>query len=145
MTQKRGWWVRGAVLGSTLLLAPGEAWADRLTELEQAFEAQQQSLQQLQQEMQRLRQERSAQQTEMDRRVMEVEQKAAEVTASSVQTGFDPWPGKGFYLKSADGQHKVSIGGYIQTLTQVEGARREESFPAGFEAAGLERHRPSTI
>ncbi len=44
---QRGWWVRGIVLGSALLLAPVGAWADKLTELEQAFETQQKSLQQL--------------------------------------------------------------------------------------------------
>jgi DNA repair exonuclease SbcCD ATPase subunit len=97
---QRKWWVRGVVLGSALLLAPVGAWADKLTELEQVFETQQQSLQQLQQEMHRLRQDRTAQQTEIDRRVMEVEKKAAETAASSLLTGYEP--GKGFFLKSAD-------------------------------------------
>ena len=146
MTQRK-WWVRGVVLGSALLLAPVGAWADKLTELEQAFETQQKSLQQLQQEMQRLRQERSAQQVETDRRVMEVEKKAAEAAESSFQVGFDPWPGKGFFIKSADGQHRVSIGGYIQTLAQVEGALGDPSeFSGGtITASQLARHNPSTF
>ena len=138
---QRGWWVRGVVVGSALLLAPVGAWADKLTELEQAFETQQKSLQQLQQEMHRLRQDRTAQQTEIDRRVMEVEQKAQAAAASSVLVGFDPWPGKGFYLKSADGQHRVSIGGYIQGLAQVEGSLSDEADTA----AGNARHNPSTF
>src|SRR5574337_346097 len=138
MMLTRRWWVRGVVVGSALLLAPVGAWADKLTELEQAFDAQQKSLQQLQQEMQRLRQERTTQQAETDRRVMEVEKKAAEATASNWQVGFDPWPGKGFYIKSADGQHRVSIGGYIQSLAQVEGSQADElgSAPAA-------NHKPS--
>ncbi|PWB81953.1 MAG: hypothetical protein C3F08_00895 [Candidatus Methylomirabilota bacterium] len=144
MAQRR-WWVRGAVLGSALLLAPVGAWADKLTELEQAFDAQQKSLQQLQQEMQRLRQERSTQQEEVTRRVMEVEKKAAEAAASSLQTGFDPWPGKGFYLKSADGQHRLNIGGYVQTLAQVEASRNEEEVNAADKTAAIGRHRPSTL
>src|SRR5574337_200148 len=126
MTQRR-WWVRSIVLGSALLLTPVGAWADKLTEIEQAFEAQQQSLQQLQQEMNRLRQDRTAQQAETDRRVMEVEKKAAEAAASSLLTGYDP--GKGFYLKSADGQFRLNLGGYVQDWVQVEGARKEEGFP----------------
>ncbi|NJD68294.1 MAG: hypothetical protein FIA90_06520 [candidate division NC10 bacterium] len=143
---QRKWWVRGAVLGSALLLAPVGAWADKLTELEQAFETQQRSLQQLQQEMQRLRQERTTQQEEVTRRVMEVEKKAAEATASSLQTGFDPWPGKGFYLKSADGQHRLNIGGYVQTLAQVEASRNEEDVDgASDKTAAIGRHRPSTL
>lgn len=137
---QRSWWVRGVVLGSALLLAPVGAWADKLTDLEQAFETQQKSLQQLQQEMQRLRQERTAQQAETDRRVMEVEQKAQAAAASSVVTGFDPWPGKGFYLKSADGQHRLSIGGYIQTLATIEGGQDDA---LGTAPAPL--HRPSTF
>ncbi len=140
---QRGWWVRGAVLGSALLLAPVGAWADKLTELEQAFDSQQKSLQQLQQEMQRLRQERSTQQAETDRRVMEVEKKAAEAAASSLLTGYEP--GKGFYLKSADDQFRLNLGGYIQTWMQVEGSRQEEEYPAGFVAAGKARHNPSTF
>lgn len=151
MAQRR-WWVRGAVLGSALLLTPVGAWADKLTELEQAFETQQKSLQQLQQEMQRLRQERVTQQEEVTRRVMEVEKKAADAAASSLQTGFDPWPGKGFYLKSADGQHRLNIGGYVQTLAQVEASRNEEDVtPAGSggglndRQAAINRHRPSTL
>ncbi len=142
---QRGWWIRGAVVGSALLLAPVGAWADKLTDLEQAFEVQQKSLQQLQQEMQRLRQERSAQQEDVTRRVMEVEQKAAEAAASAWQVGFDPWPGKGFYLKSADGQHRLSIGGYVQTLAQVEASRNEEDVDAADKAAAIGRHRPSTF
>ena len=138
---QRKWWVRGIVLGSALLLAPVGAWADKLTELEQAFETQQKSLQQLQQEMHRLRQDRTAQQTEIDRRVMEVEKKAADAAASSVLVGFDPWPGKGFYLKSADGQHRVSIGGYIQTLAQVEDSKADEATTA----AQTGRYNPSTF
>ncbi len=124
---QRGWWVRGVVVGSALLLAPVGAWADKLTELEQVFETQQQSLQQLQQEMHRLRQDRTAQQTEIDRRVMEVEQKAAASAVSSLLTGYEP--GKGFFLKSADGQFNLSLRGYIQSWMQVEGSRNEEEFP----------------
>lgn len=142
---QRGWWVRSVVVGSALLLTPVGAWADKLTELEQAFETQQKSLQQLQQEMQRLRQERSAQQEEVTRRVMEVEKKAAEAAASSLDTGFAPWPGKGFYLKSADGQHRLNIGGYVQTLAQVEASRNEEDVDAADKAAAIGRHNPSTL
>src|SRR5574341_2266810 len=123
----RRWWSCNIVLGSALLFTPVGAWADKLTELEQVFESQQQSLQQLQQEMRRLRQERSTQQAETDRRVMEVEKKAAEAAASSLLTGYEP--GKGFFLKSADGQFKLSLSGYTQTWMQVEGARKEEGFP----------------
>jgi len=145
---QRNWWVRGVVVGSALLLAPVGAWADKLTELEQAFETQQQSLQQLQQEMHRLRQDRTAQQTEIDRRVMEVEQKAADAAASSLLTGYEP--GKGFFLKSADGQFDLRMRGVIQTWMQVEGARNEEEFPGVVDgqdltAAGLARHDPSTF
>jgi hypothetical protein len=142
---QRGWWIRGAVVGSALLLAPVGAWADKLTDLEQAFDVQQKSLQQLQQEMQRLRQERSAQQEDVTRRVMEVEKKAAEAAASSWQVGFDPWPGKGFYLKSADGQHRLSVGGYVQTLAQVEASRNEEEVAAANKTAAINRHRASTF
>ncbi|MDD5559337.1 porin [Candidatus Methylomirabilis sp.] len=142
MTQ-RGWWVRGAVLGSALLLAPVGAWADKLTELEQAFETQRQSLQQLQQEMNRLRQDRTAQQAETDRRVMEVEKKAAEAAASSLLTGYEP--GKGFFLKSADGQFTLNLRGYVQTWFITEGARQEEEFNAADKAAGIARHTPSTF
>src|SRR5574337_2160564 len=95
--------------------------------------------------MQRLRQERSTQQEEVTRRVMEVEKKAAEAAASSLQTGFDPWPGKGFYLKSADGQHRLNIGGYVQTLAQVEASRNEEEVAAADKSAAIGRHRPSTL
>jgi phosphate-selective porin OprO/OprP len=135
-------------LGSALLLAPVGAWADKLTELEQTFETQQKSLQQLQQEMHRLRQDRTAQQTEIDRRVMEVEKKAAETAASSLLTGYEP--GKGFFLKSADGQFQLRLSGYTQTWMQVEGARGEEGFPGVVDgqdvtAAGLARHDPSTF
>ncbi|MGB4781312.1 porin [Candidatus Methylomirabilis sp.] len=145
---QRKWWVRGIVLGSALLLAPVGAWADKLTELEQAFETQQKSLQQLQQEMHRLRQDRTAQQTEIDRRVMEVEQKAAEAAASSLLTGYEP--GKGFFLKSADGQFNLSLRGYAQNWMHVEGARNEEAFPSVVDgqnvtAAGLKRHDQSTF
>jgi phosphate-selective porin len=145
---RRGWWIRGAVVGSALLLAPVGAWADKLTELEQVFETQQQSLQQLQQEMHRLRQDRTAQQTEIDRRVMEVEKKAAETAASSLLTGYEP--GKGFFLKSADGQFNLSLRGYVQTWMHVEGARHEEEFPGVVDGqdvtkAGLARHDPSTF
>ena len=145
---QRKCWIRGIVLGSALLLAPVGAWADKLTELEQVFETQQQSLQQVQQEMYRLRQDRTAQQTEIDRRVMEVEQKAAEVAASSLLTGYEP--GKGFFLKSADGQFTLSLRGVIQTWMQVEGAKHEEAFPGVVDgqnvtAAGLARHDPSTF
>ena len=139
----RSWWVRGVVLGSALLLAPAPAWADKLTELEQVFETQQKSLQQLQQEMHRLRQDRTAQQAEIDRRVMEVEKKAADAAASSLLTGYEP--GKGFFLKSADGQFRLNLSGYVQTWMQVEGARNEEEFAAGLTAAGLARHDPSTF
>src|SRR5574337_1118288 len=147
MAQK-GWWVRGVVLGGILLLTPTGAWADKLTELEQAFETQQQSLQQLQQEMHRLRQDRTAQQAETDRRVMEVEQKAAEAAASSLLTGYGP--DKGFFLKSADGQFNLSLRGYVQDWVQVEGARKEEGFPGvvggqNLTAAGLQRHDPSVF
>src|SRR5574337_351045 len=142
MTQRR-WWVRSIVLGSALLLTPVGAWADKLTEIEQAFGAQQQSLEQLQQEMNRLRQDRTAQQAETDRRVMEVEKKAAEAAASSLLTGYDP--GKGFYLKSANGQFRLNLGGYLQTWMQVEGARKEEDFSATDKAAGIARHQPSTF
>src|SRR5574337_1560575 len=140
---QRRWWVRGAVLGSALLLAPVGAWADKLTELEQAFETQQKSLQQLQQEMQRLRQERSTQQEEVTRRVMEVEKKAAEAAASSLLTGYEP--GKGFFLKSADNQFNLSLRGYSQTWFITEGARQEEEFNAADKAAGIARHNPSTF
>ncbi|CBE69511.1 MAG: hypothetical protein F9K13_09285 [Candidatus Methylomirabilis oxygeniifera] len=142
---QRGWWIRGAVVGSALLLAPVGAWADKLTDLEQAFDAQQKSLQQLQQEMQRLRQERSAQQEDVTRRVMEVEKKAAEAAASAWQVGFDPWPGKGFYVKSTDGQHRLSIGGYVQTLAQVEASRNEEDVDSADKSAAINRHRASTL
>jgi len=145
---QRGWWVRGVVLGSALLLAPVGAWADKLTDLEQAFETQQKSLQQLQQEMHRLRQDRTAQQTEIDRRVMEVEKKAADAAASSLLTGYEP--GKGFFLKSADDQFRLNLGGFVQTWMQVEGAREEQDFPStvggqDLTAAGLSRHDPSTF
>ncbi len=145
---QRSRWVRGVVLGSALLLAPVGAWADKLTELEQAFETQQQSLQQLQQEMHRLRQDRTAQQTEIDRRVMEVEKKAADAAASSLLTGYEP--GKGFFLKSADGQFNLSLRGYLQSWMQVEGSREDEDFPGtvggqNLTAAGLARHDPSTF
>ncbi len=140
---QRKWWVRTIVVGSALLLAPVGAWADKLTELELVFETQQQSLQQLQQEMNRLRQDRTAQQTEIDRRVMEVEQKAAETAASSLLTGYEP--GKGFFLKSADGQFNLSLRGFIQNWMQVEGSRNEEEFPAADKAAGIARHNPSTF
>ncbi|MCZ7624724.1 MAG: OprO/OprP family phosphate-selective porin [Candidatus Methylomirabilis sp.] len=98
--------------------------------------------------MQQLRQERATQQNEMTRRVMEVEKKAAEAAASSLNTGYEP--GKGFFLKSADGQFKLSISGYTQTWMQVEGARQEEDFPGIVDgqdvtAAGLARHDPSTF
>src|SRR5574337_1015042 len=147
MAQK-GWWVRGVVLGGILLLTPTGAWADKLTELEQRYEDQQQSLQQLQQEMHRLRQDRTAQQAETDRRVMEVEQKAAEAAASSLLTGYEP--GKGFFLKSADGQFNLSLRGFTQDWVQVEGARKEEGFPGvvggqNLTAAGLQRHDPSVF
>ena len=145
---QRKWWVRGVVLGSALLLAPVGAWADKLTEIEQAFETQQQSLQQLQQEMHRLRQDRTAQQDEISRRVMEVEKKAAEAAASPLLTGYEL--GKGFFLKSADGQFNLSLRGYVQNWMQVEGARHEEEFPGVVDgqnvtAAGLARHDPSTF
>ncbi|MDE2485478.1 MAG: hypothetical protein KGL32_09590, partial [candidate division NC10 bacterium] len=145
MVQRR-WWVRGVVLGSALLLAPVGAWADKLTDLEQAFEAQQKSLQQLQQEMHRLRQERSTQQAETDRRVMEVEKKAAEAAASSLLTGYEP--GKGFYLKSADGQFKLNLGGYLQTWAQVEGSFQAGDNPSltpAEKATAGTRHNPSTF
>src|SRR5574337_885555 len=143
MMLTRRWWVRGVVVGSALLLAPVGAWADKLTELEQAFDAQQKSLQQLQQEMQRLRQERSAQQAETDRRVMEVEKKAAEAAASSLLTGYEP--GKGFFLKSADGQFNLSLLGYTQTWFITEGSRQDEDYSAADKAAGIARHDPSTF
>src|SRR5574337_1374479 len=95
---------KGIVVACCLLLTPVGAWADKLTEIEQAVETQQKSLQQLQQEMNRLRQDRIAQQADTGRRVMEVEKKAAEAAASSLLTGYEP--GKGFYLKSADGDRK---------------------------------------
>ncbi|MDE2060105.1 MAG: hypothetical protein KGL31_10110 [candidate division NC10 bacterium] len=141
MAQSR-WWVRGVVLGSALLLAPVGAWADKLQDLEQRYEDQQTSLQQLHQEVQRLRQERTTQQAETDRRVMEVEKKAAETAASSLLTGYEP--GKGFYLKSADGQFRLNLGGYLQTWMQVQGSRKEEDFPSG-DAAAARRHQPSTF
>ncbi len=145
---QRKWWVRGIVLGSALLLAPVGAWADKLTELEQAFETQQKSLQQLQQEMHRLRQDRTAQQTEIDRRVMEVEKKAAAAAASSLLTGYEP--GKGFFLKSADDQFQLNLSGYVQTWMQVEGSKSDEDFPGivggqDLTAAGNARHDPSTF
>ena len=140
--------VQGIVVACALLLAPVGAWADKLTELEQVFETQQQSLQQVQQEMHRLRQDRTAQQTEIDRRVMEVEKKAAETAASSLLTGYEP--GKGFFLKSADGQFTLNLRGYVQNWMQVEGARNEDAFPGtvggqNVTAAGLQRHDPSTF
>ncbi|PWB45891.1 MAG: hypothetical protein C3F12_07385 [Candidatus Methylomirabilota bacterium] len=143
-------WIRSVVLGSALLLAPVGAWADKLTELEQAFEAQQRSLQQLRQEMQRLRQERTTQQDEVTRRMMEVEKQAAEAAAPSLQTGYDPVPGKGFFLKSADGQFSLSLRGFMQNWFIVEGARKEEGFPGVVDGqdltkAGLARHDPSTF
>ena len=141
--EQRKWWIRGVVLGSALLLAPVGAWADKLTELEQAFETQQKSLQQLQQEMHRLRQDRTAQQTDIDRRVMEVEKKAADAAASSLLTGYEG--GKGFFLKSADDQFRLNLSGYVQNWMQVEGAREEEDFPAASLTAGLKRHDPSTF
>ena len=140
---QRKWWIRGVVLGSALLLAPVGAWADKLTELEQAFETQQKSLQQLQQEMHRLRQDRTAQQDEMSRRVMEVEQKAQAAAASSLLTGYEP--GKGFFLKSADDQFRLNLSGYVQNWMQVEGAKEDEDFPAGSVAAGNARHDASTF
>ena len=144
------WWVRGVVLGSALLLVPVGAWADKLTELERTFEAQQQSLHQLRQEMQRLRQERFTQQDEVTRRVMEVEKKAAETAASSLLTGYEPVPGKGFFLKSADGQFELKLRGFMQNWFIVEGARNEEGFPGIVDGqdvtkAGLARHDPSTF
>lgn len=134
----------------SLLSLHTSAWADTLTELEQTFEAQQQSLQQLQQEMQRLRQERSAQQDEVTGRVMEVEQKAAEAAASSLLTGYEPVPGKGFFLRSADGQFELRLRGFMQNWFIVEGARKEEGFPGIVDGqdltkAGLARHDPSTF
>ncbi|PTL37249.1 hypothetical protein CLG94_00125 [Candidatus Methylomirabilis limnetica] len=140
---QRKWWVRGVVLGSALLLAPVGAWADKLTELEQAFETQQKSLQQLQQEMHRLRQDRTAQQDEMSRRVMEVEQKAQAAAASSLLTGYEP--GKGFFLKSADDQFRLNLSGYVQNWMQVEGSKEDEHFPAGSVASGNARHDASTF
>jgi len=140
---QRKWWVRGVVLGSALLLAPVGAWADKLTELEQAFETQQKSLQQLQQEMHRLRQDRTVQQTDIDRRVMEVEKKAADAAASSLLTGYEP--GKGFFLKSADDQFRLNLSGYVQNWMQVEGSKENEDFPAGTSAAGNARHDASTF
>jgi phosphate-selective porin len=147
---QRSWWVRGVVLGSALLLTPVGAWADKLQDLEQVVETQQKTLQRLQQEMQRLRQERTAQQAETDRRVMEVEQKAAEAAASSFQVGYDPVPGKGFYLKSADGQHELRMRGYLQQWFIVEGSLHEKEFPGtvggqNLTAAGLARHDASTF
>jgi len=145
---RRAWWVRSIVVGGALLLVPVGARADKLTELEQVYGTQQRTLQQLQQEMHRLRQERSAQQAETDRRVMEVEKKTAETAASSLLTGYEP--GKGFFLKSADGQFNLGLRGYIQNWMQVEGARREEHFPGVIDdqdvtKAGLARHDPSTF
>jgi phosphate-selective porin len=140
---QRKWWVRGVVVGSALLLAPMGAWADKLTELEQAFETQQKSLQQLQQEMHRLRQDRTAQQTDIDRRVMEVEKKAADAAASSLLTGYEG--GKGFFLKSADDQFRLNLSGYVQNWMQVEGSKEDEDFPAGSVAAGNARHDASTF
>ncbi len=141
--EQRKWWIRGVVVGSALLLAPMGAWADKLTELEQAFETQQKSLQQLQQEMHRLRQDRTAQQTDIDRRVMEVEKKAADAAASSLLTGYEP--GKGFFLKSADDQFRLNLSGYVQNWMQVEGSKEDEHFPAGSVAAGNARHDASTF
>ncbi|MDE2484845.1 MAG: hypothetical protein KGL32_06290 [candidate division NC10 bacterium] len=138
--------VQGIAVACCLLLTPAGAWADKLTDLEQAFEAQQKSLQQLQQEMQRLRQERSTQQAETDRRVMEVEKKAAEAAASSLLTGYEP--GKGFYLKSADGQFKLNLGGYLQTWAQVEGSFQAGDNPSLTPAqitTARGRHNPSTF
>ncbi|MBZ0159420.1 MAG: hypothetical protein K8G79_04665, partial [bacterium] len=134
--------------GGALLLAPVGAWADKLTEIEQAFEAQQKSLRQLQQEMHQLRQERTVQQEEVTRRVMEVEKKAAETAASSLLTGYEA--GKGFFLKSADDQFRLNIRGFIQNWFIVEGARKEEGFPGPVDGqdltkAGLARHNPSTF
>src|SRR5574337_294897 len=134
---------KGIVVACCLLLTPVGAWADKLTEIEQAVETQQKSLQQLQQEMNRLRQDRIAQQTDTDRRVMEVEKKAAEAAASSLLTGYEP--GKGFYLKSADGQFRLNLGGYLQTWMQVEGSRKEKDYSAADKAAGIARHDPSTF
>jgi phosphate-selective porin OprO/OprP len=74
---------------------------------------------------------------------MEVEKKAAEAAASSLLTGYEP--GKGFHLKSADGQFRLNLGGYVQSWMQVEGARKEEDFPAADKAAGIARHQPSTF
>jgi phosphate-selective porin OprO and OprP len=136
---QRKWWVRGVVLGSALLLAPVGAWADKLTELEQAFETQQKSLQQLQQEMHRLRQDRTAQQTDIDRRVMEVEKKAADAAASSLLTGYEG--GKGFFLKSADDQFRLNLSGYVQNWMQVEGALANEAETPN----GIKRHDSSTF
>ncbi|PWB76991.1 MAG: hypothetical protein C3F08_10545, partial [Candidatus Methylomirabilota bacterium] len=139
-----------ACVAVALLSLYTSAWADKLTDLEQAFEAQQQSLQQLQQEMRRLRQERSTQQDEMSRRVMEVEKKAADAAASSLLTGYDPVPGKGFVFKSADGRFELGMRGYLQNWFIVEGARKEEDFPGVVDGqevtkAGLARHDPSTF
>lgn len=139
-----------ACVAVVLLSLHTSAWADKLTELEQTFDAQQQSLQRLQQEMQRLRQERSAQQDEVTRRVMEVEQKAAEAAASSMLIGYEPVPGKGFFMKSADGQFELRLRGFMQNWFIVEGARKEEGFPGIVDGqnvtqAGLARHDPSTF
>lgn len=134
--QKR-WWVRSIVLGSSLLLLPVGAWADKLGELEQAFDSQQKSLQQLRQEMNRLRQERTAQQEEMSRRVMEVEKKAAEAASSSFQVGYD----NGFFLKSADDKFKLRFRGYLQQWFIAEGEREENELTAAARA----RHTPSTF
>ncbi|MDE2180983.1 MAG: hypothetical protein KGJ40_09075, partial [candidate division NC10 bacterium] len=95
---------------------------------------------------QRLRQERSTQQAETDRRVMEVEKKAAEAAASSLLTGYEP--GKGFYLKSADGQFKLNLGGYLQTWAQVEGSFRANENPSLSStdvSNARTRHNPSTF
>lgn len=51
---QRGWWVRSVVLGCAVLLTPVGAWADKLTELEHAFEAQRKSLEAQQQTLQQL-------------------------------------------------------------------------------------------
>lgn len=139
-----------ACVAVALLSLHAPAWADKLTELEQTFEAQQKSLQQLRQEMQRLRQERTTQQAEVARRVMEVEKKAAEAAASSSLTGYEPVPGKGFFLRSADGQFELRLRGFMQNWFIVEGARNEEGFPGVVDGqdltkAGLARHDPSTF
>lgn len=127
----RVWRIRGMVLvGACLLLTPVGAWADRLDELERAFqtqqkafEQQQQQMLQLQEEINRLRQERSAQQEEISKRVVETEKKAEEAKKSVANVGYD----KGFFIRSQDNRNELVLRGYLQQWFIAEPGDRVQS------------------